>query len=329
MTCSIYSLTYIYMYIYIYIYIFISAGGMTQLQNPSLHDVFEKGHKDMFLIRARPVGPLHAGMPHSYVWHDSFLQNPSLHDVFEKGHKDMSQIHMTPAYVWHITPHSYVWHDPSIPAVSIRHESREGAGAGWGLAGVVVRNMKSVSTSSFSTLLFSWFSAEHEECWNSSLFHFSCIVIFCGTWRGRYFCLVHFSFFCGFPRNMKSGSKSIFSSSFPSSCRFPLLFYLLVRFQQKQYFIFLPVFYLLAHFQQGLPQGGKTRALWFPTRALFPLVYRGLPQGGKTRTLLFPTRALFPLVYRCAYLTRADMCHRGCTSRFLACDMTHSLPPQF
>ena len=58
---------YICIFIYIYIYVYISAGGMTQLQNPSLHDVFEKGHKDMFLIRARPVGPLHAGMPHSYV----------------------------------------------------------------------------------------------------------------------------------------------------------------------------------------------------------------------------------------------------------------------
>jgi len=62
-----------------------TAGPMVELKNPSLHDVFERGQKDMFLIRARPVGALNA--------------------------------------------------------VSIRHLPAE-AGGGWGLAGVVVRNVK-------------------------------------------------------------------------------------------------------------------------------------------------------------------------------------------
>lgn len=37
-----------------------TAGAWTELKNPSLHDVFERGQKDMFLIRARPVGKLNA-----------------------------------------------------------------------------------------------------------------------------------------------------------------------------------------------------------------------------------------------------------------------------
>ena len=64
-----------------------TAGAWTELKNPSLHDVFERGQKDMFLIRARPVGKLNA--------------------------------------------------------VSIRHiGDAKAGGGGWGLAGVVVRNMK-------------------------------------------------------------------------------------------------------------------------------------------------------------------------------------------
>lgn len=34
------------------------AGGWTELRNPSVHDVFERGNKDLFLIKARHVGPL-------------------------------------------------------------------------------------------------------------------------------------------------------------------------------------------------------------------------------------------------------------------------------
>jgi hypothetical protein len=63
-----------------------TAGPMVELQNPSLHDVFERAQKDMFIIRARPVGKLNA--------------------------------------------------------VSIRHVSSPADGA-WGLAGVMVRDMKS------------------------------------------------------------------------------------------------------------------------------------------------------------------------------------------
>ena len=37
-----------------------TAGGMMELTNPSLHDVFERGQKDLFLVRARAVGALNA-----------------------------------------------------------------------------------------------------------------------------------------------------------------------------------------------------------------------------------------------------------------------------
>lgn len=37
-----------------------NTGPMVELKNPSLHDVFERGQKDMFVVRARPVGALNA-----------------------------------------------------------------------------------------------------------------------------------------------------------------------------------------------------------------------------------------------------------------------------